>query len=383
MKHFITIILLLAVMLTCEQCVNAKSKPWPTPAGVLTKQEIIAKFLPDEKNMDAIEGIWTTDDGTYEIAIIKNTFNDNPGYDFIGIITNAVAKEWKCGQLKALFKKTADSKLYPGIWYWRDRQDDAVGFRMASRTEIKYTLSGTLLRDPTSSSLIRVYPTVSDEKDPSIDQNTVSSGTGFAICPDLIVTSYHVIAQRPNIQVTSMDGTVSKGSVVVKDIANDLALIKVSTGTTFSPVPLGKPCDAKSGGKVFTIGFPLTNELGSNAKIGEGIINSLTGIDDDPRMYQISIPIQPGNSGGPLLDDKGNVIGIVAATLNNKYLFFFKDAIAQNVNFAVKTNYLDNMLAVLPGQPQPTQGKGDTVMDATQILETVRKSIVFVTAQSK
>lgn len=364
MKRIIAIALL-AVSLVCCQCVNAKSKPipqWPTPAGTLTKQEIIAKFFADNKQMDPIEGIWTTDDGIYEIAIIKNIFGDIPGHDFVGIITGTSNGWWQRGELKALFKKTADNQVYPCVWYAQDKTMNNVSFRSVSRTEIKCGA-------PQLISLIRVYPTVSSEADSAAGQSTVSIGTGFAVCPDLIVTSYHVVGQRPNIQLTSTDGTVSKGTVVVKDLANDLALIRVSGETTFATVALGKPCDAKCGGKVFTVGFPLPSELVSNAKIGEGIINSLTGLDGDPRMYQISIPVQPGNGGGPLLDDRGSVIGVVGATVN--------------MNFAMKVNYLDNMLSLLPGQPQPTQGKGDTVMDAAQIFESVRKSVVLVTALDK
>lgn len=354
MKHFL-IVVLLAMFILCGECANAKHKPWPTPAGVLTKQEVIDKYFTD-KQLDTIEGIWTSDDGMYEIAIIKNTFDEYPNCDYVGVITDSSAKEWKRGELKASFKKTADNQIYPGSWFCRDRTEDKVSFRIVSNTEIKYVISGNLIASPTLASLIRVYPSKPAEADISTDQNTINSGTGFAICPDVIVTSYHVVGQHSNIQITSNDGTVSKGIVAVKDLANDLTLIKVSSGVTFSPIALGRPCETRSGSKVYTVGFPLPSELGNNAKVGEGIINSLTGLDDDPRMYQISIPIQPGNSGGPLLDAKGNVIGIVAATINNKYLFFFKDTIAQNVNFAVKANYLDNMLSVLSGQPQPIQG---------------------------
>lgn len=379
MKRII-IFALLTISFVCCECANAKSKPWPTPTGVLTKQEIIDKFFTN-RQLDSIEGIWTTDDGNYEIAILKNTFDGNPEHDFVGVITYSKAKEWKSGQLKALFKKTANDQIYPGIWYMLDKQEENVSYRFASNTEIKYVLSGTLQEPPTPSSLIRVYPSAPDNTESNNNQRAISSGTGFAVFPDLVVTSYHVVGQRSSIQVTSVDGVVSKGTLVVKDLANDLAFIKVSGETTFSPIAIGKPCEVRSGSKVFTVGFPLPSELGNNAKVSEGIINSLTGLDDDPRMYQISIPIQPGNSGGPLLDAKGNVIGVVAATLNNKYLFFFKDTIAQNVNFAVKVNYIDNMISVLPGQPQLIQCKESGEMDAAQMLEFVRKSIVLVTAR--
>jgi serine protease Do len=348
----------------------------------MTRQEVIDKYFTN-KQMDPIEGIWTTDDGMYEIAILKNTFDGNEGYDYIGILISCRTDGWNPGETKALFKKTANSAVYPGVWYMQAKGEELTSFRIASATEITYKIRGGLLLTDKTSSIIRVYPKgASDGLGPG-DQGVSSSGTGFAICPDLIATCYHVVGKHRNIDVTSFDGKTSTGTVVVKDRANDLAIIKVSGGMTFTPVTFGRPSDVRSGAKVFTIGFPLPDELGTNAKIGEGIINSATGIDDDPRTYQISIPVQPGNSGGPLVDDSGKVIGLVAATLNNKYLFFFMDTIAQNVNFAVKINYLDNMLSVLPGQPQPSLGTQGSGMDAAQILQRLRQSVALVTAYDK
>jgi serine protease Do len=84
----------------------------------------------------------------------------------------------------------------------------------------------------------------------------------------------------------------------------------------------------------------LSDILGTNAKLGQGIINSLTGIKDDVRMFQISIPVQPGNSGGPLINAKGQVVGVVSGTLNP----YAANTLPQNVNFAIKINYLNNLL---------------------------------------
>lgn len=88
------------------------------------------------------------------------------------------------------------------------------------------------------------------------------------------------------------------------------------------------------GEDVFVLGYPLTSTMGDEIKLTTGIISSKTGFQGDVALYQISAPIQPGNSGGPLFDKKGNVIGIVSA----------KHTGAENVGYAVKTLYLRNLV---------------------------------------
>ena len=79
-----------------------------------------------------------------------------------------------------------------------------------------------------------------------------------------------------------------------------------------------------------------------------GAISSLYGVQDDPRWFQISVPIQPGNSGGPLFNEKGEVIGITVASLDVKNVFEITGAFPQNINFAIKSAYIKNLLSMLP-----------------------------------
>ena len=100
---------------------------------------------------------------------------------------------------------------------------------------------------------------------------------------------------------------------------------------------------ADVGTKVYAFGYPMAlSKMGKEIKITDGIISSKSGFDGDITTYQISAPIQGGNSGGPLFDEKGNLIGINKSSLESEE----KDI--QNVNYAIKTNYILNLIDVLP-----------------------------------
>ena len=88
------------------------------------------------------------------------------------------------------------------------------------------------------------------------------------------------------------------------------------------------------GDEVFVLGFPMTNTMGQEVKLTDGIISAASGFKGDQSMYQISAAVQPGNSGGPLFDNEGNVIGIVCA----------KHADAENANYAIKVSYLYSLV---------------------------------------
>lgn len=163
-----------------------------------------------------------------------------------------------------------------------------------------------------------------------------SSGTGFVAAPGRLLTNNHVVEDCRRMAARNAAGEISPAVVLATDGVRDLALLSVREG--FGPPLIFRdgPLVARGEG-VVTYGFPLSGLLSSGAILTTGNINALTGLHDDPHEFQISAPVQPGNSGGPLLDMQGNVTGVVVAKLNAARIAELTDGdIPQNVNFAVK-----------------------------------------------
>jgi hypothetical protein len=178
-----------------------------------------------------------------------------------------------------------------------------------------------------------------------------SSGTGFIVSrTGVVVTAYHVIADTDIVQV-HVPGRPNpyNADVLRGDPVNDLAVLKIrdfpqSTdlnseppfALSSSPVRVGQTC--------FTLGYPLAAVLGTTPRLASGTINSTLGVRDDPRALQISNPIQPGNSGGPLVTEEGFLVGVVVSGLDAKLFLDKAGILPQNVNFAIKTAYLRPLL---------------------------------------
>jgi S1-C subfamily serine protease len=184
----------------------------------------------------------------------------------------------------------------------------------------------------------------------------LSSGTGFFVTNDgYIVTNHHVIEQCTDVAVTSDQHEPTIVRVVGSDATNDLALLKT---TLRSPVTANLRVGVRLGEPVAVFGYPLASMLASSGNFTLGSITALAGLKDDTRHLQIQAPVQPGNSGGPLLDDKGNLIGVVDAKLNALNVASATGDIPQNVNFAIKagvlSSFLDSKGIVYDTTPRPS-----------------------------
>ena len=183
-----------------------------------------------------------------------------------------------------------------------------------------------------------------DRISPNKTVRTISTGSGFFVSPaGNLLTNFHVVKDCPAINVRTNDGNLISARLIAQDEADDLAVLKVdvreqkSASLRIAPAP-------KSGEAIVVFGFPLSGLLASTGNATIGNITAVAGLRDDPRQLQISAPVQPGNSGGPVHDMGGNVIGIVVSKLNALRMAKFTNDIPQNINFAVKVSMAANFL---------------------------------------
>jgi S1-C subfamily serine protease len=194
-------------------------------------------------------------------------------------------------------------------------------------------------------------------------------GSGFFVSHDgYLLTNFHVVKDAQRIQVKYGDHNYP-ATVIDTDKENDLAVVKVEGGT-FPALSLSAKDTVNLGQQVFTIGFPNVEMQGYDPKYTEGSISSLSGMQGDATEYQISVPVQPGNSGGPLCDANGEVVGVVVARLNDMAAMQISGVVPQNVNYAVKAQparrLLQNIkgIAAIPARGQKTGDPIKTVESA-------------------
>lgn len=171
------------------------------------------------------------------------------------------------------------------------------------------------------------------------EAETLSSGTCFVVSPDgLILTNAHVVEGAKAIEVKLSTGIGYDGSLVSLSRTTDIALLQVNSNN-LSYLSLASSHTVKPGSKVFTMGYPATQILGTEPKFTDGSISSLTGLGGESTLMQTTVPIQPGNSGGPLVTENGYVVGIMTSTAAVSNFLQITGTLPQNVNWAVKADY--------------------------------------------
>lgn len=170
-----------------------------------------------------------------------------------------------------------------------------------------------------------------------------SSGTGFFITRQgHLLTNAHVVRDCKEIAVSSVSGMSSTATLVKRDARNDLALLQASPPAAVASLRSSR--QIRQGETAIAFGFPLPSYISSGGALTTGIVSALAGPKDDTRFLQISTPIQPGNSGGPLMDATGAVVGVTTASLDDATLVRETGAVPQNVNFALKVDVVRTFL---------------------------------------
>ena len=176
----------------------------------------------------------------------------------------------------------------------------------------------------------------------------VSTGSGFFVTKDAaVLTNAHVVED-------CTDATVSgfgKARIVATDKTNDLALLKVTTPAATDPVRFRRS-PLQLGETIYVMGFPLAGQLDNGLNFTSGIVSSLAGPANDSRSLQLTAPIQSGNSGGPITDASGLVVGVTQAKLSEVAAIQSGGAFPQNVNFGIKSALAVNFLRANSVDPQ-------------------------------
>lgn len=256
--------------------------------------------------------------------------------------------DWKEGEYKAWLEPTATANIFKAKWLMANKSLSSA-YVSFNNSAMSISFAESNDRD----TYIKLYPSASDNIAIAGSQPSEWTGTGFALRNNYVVTNFHVVDGAKSISIQGINGSFNNSysaEVIATDKNNDLAILKVNGVTIPSAnIPYSvKTNTAEVGEEVFVLGYPLTSTMGDEIKLTTGVVSSRSGFQGDVSLYQISAPIQPGNSGGPLFDSKGNVIGIVSA----------KHRGAENVGYAIKAAYLRNLMeSAIPNNILPQTNK--------------------------
>ena len=278
-------------------------------------------------NNDGIVGVYEQVNGNqgYKLGCVKTDEN----YKLIYLDGNSKITWWKHGDLKALLQPTATYGLFKAQMYLlsKDLTNEAyVGF---NGTAMKIFIGET------ETTFIKTYP---NNAETTMQPNSWS-GSGIEIGKGYIVTNYHVVEGASKITVQHVVNNREEkyvAEVVATDKTNDLAVIRISPHyNRYFQLPYSvKFVTSDVGESCYALGYPLISTMGTELKLTTGVISSKSGYQGELSTYQVSVPVQPGNSGGPLFNYKGELIGIINAKHKN----------AENANYAIKTSYVRNLI---------------------------------------
>jgi S1-C subfamily serine protease len=244
--------------------------------------------------------------------------------------------------------------------------------------EAEIKASATLVRKseprPSPTPEVRIGPTASPVPRPSPAR--VAAGSGFFVTDDgYFLTCHHVMVAASRIQLKYGVREIP-ARLIWSNADHDVALLKADGW--FAALPMVASSSVRLGESIFTIGFPNTDVQGLSPKFSRGEISALAGMQDDPRFFQVSLPIQPGNSGGPLVDIRGNVIGLIKGRLNDAKQLTTTGFVAQNVNYGVKSSVVLEGMPALARRMRPAASP--KLRELSEIAHDVELAVAMVVA---
>ncbi len=304
---------------------------------------------------DNFEGIYervmtspSGDPNQYQIGIKRNS---DKNYDLIYLGGAVNKQDWMVGE--KMGEALAGGSLNFYKVHWR-RFDKSVDKNVYIRIDEKNMMNLAFGESGTTFNFYKQYPLIINTTDGR--GSVKATGTGVAISANgYLVTNYHVVQGANNIEVSAkINGKIKvfNAKVAIQDKTNDLAILQIEDfrfkGLPEIPYTLKTSISSK-GDEVYTLGYPLAGSMGEGeVKFAGGNISALRGYKEDVATYQMTVPVHPGNSGGPLFDSNANLVGIVKA----------KHSKAESATYAIKTRYVLNLIELLSDKiVLPTQNK--------------------------
>jgi S1-C subfamily serine protease/uncharacterized protein len=211
--------------------------------------------------------------------------------------------------------------------------------------------------------------------EPAAKPTLAATGTAFSInASGQFLTNYHVIKGCETIRLRLAAGPQS-GTVVATDERNDLAVIQAAANGA-EPMRFREGKGIRPADSVIALGFPYVGLLATSPQVTTGTVSALAGMNDDSRFLQLTAPVQPGNSGGPLVDLSGNVVDIVSARINDIAVAEATGTLPENINFAIKSATIREFLDAHRINYQV--GPSDTKLEAADVGEKATKSTVMI-----
>jgi S1-C subfamily serine protease len=205
-------------------------------------------------------------------------------------------------------------------------------------------------------------------------RDMVEIGTGFVVKPDgLLLTAWHLLQDAQSITVICPDQPPQSANPRETSRINDLAVIQIPlSGLPY--LSLAEAGSLRVGDPVFTIGFPLADILGPDPKFTDGAVSALSGHGGETALMQVTVPIQPGNSGGPVLTYEGEVVGVVTSSAAVRAFLAVTGTVPQNLNWAVKAENALPLFEQPPAQPPAHSRRAaiDRGLKATCMIEAHR-----------
>ncbi len=252
-------------------------------------------------------------------------------------------------------------------------RDSSTGFTLSwspdwatTGKKISILLANSFVSEPKAAEPNSASSDDSQQKSNEPQKNLPSSGTGtgFKVTDEgHVLTNFHVAGRCKKVFLSKPGEISVAAQVVAVDETNDLALLKADRliGGTTAKFNASQP---KAGSDIVVYGFPLVGMLSTSGNVVIGNITALAGLGNDSRLFQISAPVQPGNSGGPVIDRYGNVVAVIVSKLNVMAMSKVTGDISQNVNFAIKgniaTNFMEGVGVGFKVQTETSTGSFDT-----------------------